>query len=197
MEEFLTKFFPDVARQMHKSMHETAYCKFDNQLLQLFTSSLYLAALASSFAASMITRKKGRKVSMFIGGLAFLIGALINAFAMNVAMLIIGRLLLGVGVGFANQVAYESLRRMHIKSFVYLAYYPLQLILLVIFCSLLRSISLKWLRQRSEEHSTSVFRWLLRLEFWWRTLSTMEHLRWLSMDGGCRWVWLLFLLLSW
>ncbi|XP_010533211.1 PREDICTED: sugar transport protein 10-like [Tarenaya hassleriana] len=103
MEEFLTKFFPEVERQMHKSIHETAYCKFDNQLLQLFTSSLYLAALAASFFAAMITRSKGRKVSMFIGGLAFLAGALINAFAVNVAMLIIGRLLLGVGVGFANQ----------------------------------------------------------------------------------------------
>nr|VDC77060.1 unnamed protein product [Brassica rapa] len=40
---------------------------------------------------------------MFTGGLAFLTGALINAFAINVTMLIIGRLLLGVGVGFANQ----------------------------------------------------------------------------------------------
>ncbi|KAL0864523.1 hypothetical protein Bca101_043641 [Brassica carinata] len=99
MEEFLSKFFPEVDRKMHNARRETAYCKFDNQLLQLFTSSLYLAALVSSFAASVY----GRKISMFIGGLAFLIGALFNAFAVNVAMLIIGRLLLGVGVGFANQ----------------------------------------------------------------------------------------------
>lgn len=105
MEEFLSKFFPEVDRQMHEARRETAYCKFDNQLLQLFTSSLYLAALASSFVASAVTRKYGRKISMFIGGLAFLIGALFNAFATNVAMLIIGRLLLGVGVGFANQVS--------------------------------------------------------------------------------------------
>ncbi|KAF2546269.1 hypothetical protein F2Q70_00022065 [Brassica cretica] len=103
MEEFLSKFFPEVDRQMHNARRETAYCKFDNQLLQLFTSSLYLAALVSSFAASVVTRKYGRKISMFVGGLAFLIGALFNAFAVNVAMLIIGRLLLGVGVGFANQ----------------------------------------------------------------------------------------------
>jgi len=104
MEEFLTKFFPQVESQMKKAKHDTAYCKFDNQMLQLFTSSLYLAALVASFMASVITRKHGRKVSMFIGGLAFLIGALFNAFAVNVSMLIIGRLLLGVGVGFANQV---------------------------------------------------------------------------------------------
>ncbi|GKU90880.1 hypothetical protein SLEP1_g4824 [Rubroshorea leprosula] len=40
---------------------------------------------------------------MFIGGVAFLIGAILNGIAMNVALLIIGRLFLGVGVGFANQ----------------------------------------------------------------------------------------------
>ncbi|XP_019059497.1 PREDICTED: sugar transport protein 11-like, partial [Tarenaya hassleriana] len=69
----------------------------------LFTSSLYLAALFASFLASTITRVFGRKHSMFIGGLAFLAGSLLNGFAVNVAMLIIGRLMLGVGVGFANQ----------------------------------------------------------------------------------------------
>ncbi|KAG5221864.1 sugar porter family MFS transporter [Salix suchowensis] len=35
--------------------------------------------------------------------LVFLLGAIINGAAVNVAMLIIGRLLLGIGVGFANQ----------------------------------------------------------------------------------------------
>ncbi|CAN6990913.1 unnamed protein product [Brassica rapa subsp. trilocularis] len=103
MDEFLSKFFPQLEKQRVKAKHETAYCKFDDQKLQLFTSSLYLAALVASFVASVVTRKYGRKVSMFTGGLAFLIGALINAFAINVTMLIIGRLLLGVGVGFANQ----------------------------------------------------------------------------------------------
>ncbi|WZY73208.1 hypothetical protein YC2023_005448 [Brassica napus] len=103
MDEFLSKFFPQLEKQRVKAKHETAYCKFDDQKLQLFTSSLYLAALVASFVASVVTRKYGRKVSMFTGGLAFLTGALINAFAINVTMLIIGRLLLGVGVGFANQ----------------------------------------------------------------------------------------------
>lgn len=34
----------------------------------------------------------------------FLVGAIINAAARDLAMLIIGRLLLGAGVGFGNQV---------------------------------------------------------------------------------------------
>ncbi|CAF2153919.1 unnamed protein product [Brassica rapa] len=66
MDEFLSKFFPQLEKQRVKAKHETAYCKFDDQKLQLFTSSLYLAALVASFVASVVTRKYGRKVSMLI-----------------------------------------------------------------------------------------------------------------------------------
>ncbi|KAL0446605.1 UNVERIFIED_CONTAM: Sugar transport protein 10 [Sesamum latifolium] len=69
----------------------------------LFTSSLYLAALIASFFASATTEKFGRKISMTIGGLVFLIGAILNGAAINVAILIIGRILLGIGIGYANQ----------------------------------------------------------------------------------------------
>ncbi|KAL3824298.1 hypothetical protein ACJIZ3_020327 [Penstemon smallii] len=79
------------------------YCKFENHLLTLFTSSLYLAALISSFFASATMQKFGRRMSMTIGGLIFLLGAILNGAAMNVEMLIIGRLLLGVGIGYTNQ----------------------------------------------------------------------------------------------
>ncbi|KAJ1440456.1 Sugar/inositol transporter [Sesbania bispinosa] len=104
MEPFLIKFFPAVYKQMKdETSHESQYCKFDNQLLTLFTSSLYLAALVASFFASVTTRMLGRKPSMFLGGLFFLVGALLNGFATNVEMLIIGRLLLGFGVGYCNQ----------------------------------------------------------------------------------------------
>lgn len=104
MDEFLLKFFPNV---YHKEKALKAggnqYCKFDDHLLQLFTSSLYLAALVASFAASITTKAFGRKISMLIGGLIFLVGAVLNGAAMNLAALIIGRLLLGIGIGYANQ----------------------------------------------------------------------------------------------
>ncbi|KAA8528905.1 hypothetical protein F0562_033603 [Nyssa sinensis] len=104
MDEFLSKFFPSVyKKEKNVSGHENEYCKFDSQLLTLFTSSLYVAALIASFFASTVTRIFGRKISMFIGGAVFLLGSILNAVATNIAMLIIGRLLLGVGVGFANQ----------------------------------------------------------------------------------------------
>lgn len=105
MEPFLMKFFPSVYKEMKdESESKNQYCKFNNQLLTLFTSSLYLAALLASFFASTTTRLLGRKVSMLTGGLFFLIGSLLNGFAMNIEMLIIGRILLGFGVGFCNQV---------------------------------------------------------------------------------------------
>ncbi|OWM88956.1 hypothetical protein CDL15_Pgr020910 [Punica granatum] len=105
MDDFLMKFFPAVYhRTTDGSAHDkNQYCKYDNHLLTLFTSSLYLAALVASFFASEITRVFGRKVSMFLGGLSFLVGAILNGIAMNIIVLIIGRILLGVGVGFANQ----------------------------------------------------------------------------------------------
>ncbi|KAF6153326.1 hypothetical protein GIB67_003516 [Kingdonia uniflora] len=104
MDVFLKKFFPSVFHRMNNNTgHENMYCKFDSQLLTSFTSSLYIAALVASFFASATTRVFGRKISMLFGGAVFLIGSALNGAAVNVEMLIIGRLLLGIGVGFANQ----------------------------------------------------------------------------------------------
>ncbi|KAG6782733.1 hypothetical protein POTOM_012147 [Populus tomentosa] len=61
------------------------------------------AALVSSIFASMATRKYGRRPTMMTSGLLFAAGAIVNGLAMNVPMLIIGRLLLGFGIGCANQ----------------------------------------------------------------------------------------------
>ncbi|THU55816.1 hypothetical protein C4D60_Mb11t10590 [Musa balbisiana] len=102
MDDFLEEFFPVVYERKHKAKEDN-YCKFDNQNLQLFTSSLYLAALVASFVASKICTKHGRRLTMQAASVFFLVGVILNAAAVNIAMLIIGRILLGVGVGFANQ----------------------------------------------------------------------------------------------
>ena len=60
MDDFLKKFFPDVYHRKQAHLHETDYCKYDNQLLTLFTSSLYLAALVASLFAVYITSRCGR-----------------------------------------------------------------------------------------------------------------------------------------
>ncbi|XP_051209066.1 sugar transport protein MST5 [Lolium perenne] len=103
MDSFLSEFFPSVYAQAKANKDTNQYCKFNSQLLTLFTSSLYLAALATSFVAASVTRIFGRKWSMFCGGITFLAGSALNGAATNLMMLILGRLLLGVGVGFANQ----------------------------------------------------------------------------------------------
>ncbi|TYI23252.1 hypothetical protein ES332_A06G152000v1 [Gossypium tomentosum] len=103
MTPFLQKFFREVweKKEANKSMNQ--YCQYDSQTLTMFTSSLYLAALLASLVASTVTRKLGRRLSMLFGGLLFFAGALINGFAKAVWMLIVGRLLLGFGIGSANQ----------------------------------------------------------------------------------------------
>ncbi|MED6126559.1 Hexose carrier protein hex6 [Stylosanthes scabra] len=103
MASFLEKFFPHVYTKMKEDTRISNYCKFDSQLLTTFTSSLYIAGLISTFFASSVTRAFGRRSSILVGGAAFLMGAALGGAALNIYMLIIGRVLLGIGVGFANQ----------------------------------------------------------------------------------------------
>ncbi|KAI4311268.1 hypothetical protein MLD38_036174 [Melastoma candidum] len=103
MPHFLKKFFPVVYRKTQQRSLDSNYCKYDNQGLQLFTSSLYLTGLTATFFASYTTRKLGRRLTMLVAGLFFVVGMAFNAAAENLAMLIVGRILLRCGVGFANK----------------------------------------------------------------------------------------------
>jgi MFS family permease len=101
---FLLKFFPSIYEDsQNHSSGNNAYCTFDSQLLAFFTSSFFLAGMVSSIIASKVTATKGRKFSMMVGALLYLLGSLMNALAINTYMLIIGRLFLGFGCGFVNQ----------------------------------------------------------------------------------------------
>lgn len=103
MNPFLEKFFPHVLKKKLSTEATNEYCQYDSLALTSFTSSLYLAALVSSLLASHVTRKFGRRLSMFFGGVFFFSGAILNAAAAKVWMLIVGRILLGLGIGFSNQ----------------------------------------------------------------------------------------------
>lgn len=101
---FLKKFFPTVYTQSQAAANtNSAYCKFDDHALQAFTSSLYLAGCVSSVFGSWTTSHMGRKTTMVSAGIFFLIGAVLVSNAVDLAMLIIGRIMLGFGVGLANQ----------------------------------------------------------------------------------------------
>ncbi|MCO5577122.1 hypothetical protein L7F22_030945 [Adiantum nelumboides] len=102
MDDFLLKFYPNVYRHK-KNAKEDNYCRYSNQVFQLFSSSLYLAALISTFFASVVSKRLGRKVTMFCAGMFFIAGTVIGTAGQNLAMIIIGRALLGCGLGFSNQ----------------------------------------------------------------------------------------------
>ena len=104
MDRFLEKFFPAVFVKKTQA-RQSNYCKYENQGLAAFTSSLYLAGLVASLIASPITRKYGRRASIICGGISCLIGATLNVFAINLEMLLSGLIMLGVGIGFGNQVS--------------------------------------------------------------------------------------------
>ncbi|CAL5073389.1 unnamed protein product [Urochloa decumbens] len=104
MDPFLRDFFPGVYRRMKQQAHVSNYCKFDSQLLTLFTSSLYVSGLLTALLlASWVTARRGRRPSMILGGAAYLAGAAVSGGAASAPMAILGRALLGVGLGFANQ----------------------------------------------------------------------------------------------
>jgi sugar porter (SP) family MFS transporter len=109
MDPFLGRFFPQVlAKKLAADNAQEAgtgspYCKFDDQKLQTFTSCLFLAGLLASFPAAWVTSNRGRKTSMVISGACYMAGSIILTAAMHVSMLYIGRVLLGIGVGFAIQ----------------------------------------------------------------------------------------------
>ncbi|XP_066342991.1 sugar transport protein MST1-like [Miscanthus floridulus] len=105
MEPFLRRFFPRVLERMAESAKGNEYCLYDSQTLTAFTSSLYVAGLFSSLVASRVTRAMGRQAVMLMGGALFFAGGAVTGGAVNIAMLIVGRMLLGFGVGFTNQAA--------------------------------------------------------------------------------------------
>jgi MFS transporter, SP family, sugar:H+ symporter len=106
MESFLQKFFPKVYHQMKGDKNVSNYCRFDSELLTVFTSSLYIAGLVATLFASSVTRRFGRRASILIGGTVFIAGSVFGGAAVNVYMLLINRILLGIGLGFTNQVVF-------------------------------------------------------------------------------------------
>ncbi|PKU66034.1 hexose carrier protein HEX6 [Dendrobium catenatum] len=103
MESFLKKFFPGVYAEMKQDSTTSNYCKFNSQILTLFTSSLYISGFFASLVASHATTRFGRLFSMRVGGAFVFTGAAIGGAAINVYMLILSRILLGFGVGFTIQ----------------------------------------------------------------------------------------------
>jgi MFS transporter, SP family, sugar:H+ symporter len=104
MEPFLAKFFSDDTRMKDELRKDGQYLKYDYVYYLSFTFPFYFAAIMNAFKASTNTRMFGRKATMHEGGIIFLVGSLLNGLAFNSFMLFIGQMMLGMGVGFCNQV---------------------------------------------------------------------------------------------
>ncbi|PIA55211.1 hypothetical protein AQUCO_00800143v1 [Aquilegia coerulea] len=111
MVPFIKTFFPWVLKNMAEAKQDY-YCVFDSHVVTAFTSSLYIAGLVASLVAGRLTARMGRKVTLLIGGCFFFVGTAVNATAVNIPLLLLGRILLGFGVGFTNQAAPVYLNEM-------------------------------------------------------------------------------------
>ena len=74
-------------------------------LVEVVTSWVTLGALGGSLLGGYLADHYGRRRAVLIAGLLFIIGALLQAFAPNVFLLVAGRLVVGFGVGVAAVAA--------------------------------------------------------------------------------------------
>ncbi|KAK9917567.1 hypothetical protein WJX75_005843 [Coccomyxa subellipsoidea] len=106
MQGFLERFFPEVIEQKLKALQIPAnkdYCQFDSQILQLWQSSMFLAGAFAGLLASWVSNRFGRRLTMILGGFAFIVGSIMQATADVIAPLVVGRIILGLAIGFATQ----------------------------------------------------------------------------------------------
>jgi sugar porter (SP) family MFS transporter len=74
--------------------------------LEAFTISVVLiGCMAGSVVAGTVADRIGRRVTLLVAGAVFLVGAIVSAFAPNEAVLLAGRFIVGIGIGFSSVVA--------------------------------------------------------------------------------------------
>ncbi|PPD85334.1 hypothetical protein GOBAR_DD17728 [Gossypium barbadense] len=94
----------DTSRQVTFSKRRNGLLKkafelsVSSSLLEASSLNLQALGLVSTFRASYVTRNKGRRASILVGTVSFFLGGASNAGAVNITMLIIGRILLGAGI---------------------------------------------------------------------------------------------------
>ncbi len=94
-------------------------------MLQVVTSWVTLGALVGSLIAGMLGDAIGRKRTMLLAGALFTLGAAVQSLAPGELVLVVGRLVIGIGVGvaavaaplYAAELAPASLRGRFISSY--------------------------------------------------------------------------------
>ncbi|MDU4150740.1 MAG: sugar porter family MFS transporter [Enterobacteriaceae bacterium] len=79
--------------------------KIDSHVQEWVVSSMMFGAAVGAVGSGWMSWKLGRKKSLMIGAILFVIGSLCSAVAPNVQVLIISRIILGLAVGIASYTA--------------------------------------------------------------------------------------------
>ena len=98
---FLHYYYPEVLLQPSPA---GVFCESTSQRLQFFTGSHFLAAvlLEGSGLPAALNRRVGRKMLLVFAATMFAIGSVLQAAAVNVAMLVMGRIVAGFGLSCAT-----------------------------------------------------------------------------------------------
>jgi MFS transporter, SP family, galactose:H+ symporter len=106
--------------------------------IEVITSWVTLGAMAGALAAGALTERYGRRTTILLAAAIFVVGALLEALAPDTTVLVLGRLVLGAGVGIASVAAplygaenaparargrFVSLYQMAITVGIFLAYF--------------------------------------------------------------------------
>lgn len=60
-----------------------------------------MSAAITSFVAGTIANKVGRKMTIILADIAFILGSIVLSLSVHVLMLYLGRFIVGIGIGFA------------------------------------------------------------------------------------------------
>jgi len=70
--------------------------------LGLYAASYFLPSVFTSYIGDFLSGRYGRRMAISVGMLCMLVGGIINAFAVNIAMWLVGRVIIGAGVGIVK-----------------------------------------------------------------------------------------------
>ncbi|HEX3370608.1 MAG TPA: sugar porter family MFS transporter, partial [Candidatus Cybelea sp.] len=77
----------------------------DSRLVAFTISVVLIGCIAGSAVAGTVADRIGRRPTLFVAGLVFLLGAVISALAPSENILLFGRFIVGIGIGFSSVVA--------------------------------------------------------------------------------------------
>ena len=83
----------------------TDHFTLSNRLQEWVVSSMMLGAAIGALFNGWLSFRLGRKYSLMVGAILFVAGSIGSAFATNIEVLLLSRVLLGVAVGIASYTA--------------------------------------------------------------------------------------------